>query len=146
MIIYVLQFNSLSKIFYILMLFVIFEKDVSGIYVYVFIIWITVLLCAYLGLDKPLITPFKTIVFVGDTVKFTCTVYGENILFSWETKPVTGLNLSTKGFYNSKSRNSTNRLLLEVDSINYNGLIVRCHVFLHGLFNVSENAIIYVQG
>ena len=106
----------------------------------------TVLVCTYLGLDKPLITPSETSVFVGETIKFTCTVSGQNILFSWETEPVTEQNLPTKGSYNSMSGNSTKLLVLEIDSIYYNGMIVRCHVFFDGLLNVSENATIYVQG
>lgn len=98
-------------------------------------------------LDKPLLTPNMTIVFVGDTVIFTCTISGEVFSFLWETEPETVLDFQPKGSFNSTSGITTAHLELEVNSTYYNGMKVKCHVkFNNGTLDESEYSHISVQG
>ena len=100
-----------------------------------------------LCLDKPLLTPNETIVFVGDSVIFTCTISEEDVFFSWETKPGTVLEYQTIGSFNSTSGITTAHLELEVNSTYYNGMKVKCHVrFSNGTLDESEYSHIFVQG
>lgn len=100
-----------------------------------------------LCLDKPLLTPNETIVFVGDTVIFTCTISGKDVSFTWETEPETDLEFQPKGSFNSTSGNTTANLELQVNSTYYNGMKVRCHVLLsNGDLVESEFSFISVQG
>ena len=101
----------------------------------------------YLFLDKPLLTPNEIVVFVRNIVIFTCTIFGEDVTFSWETEPETDLEYQPKGSFNSTSGNTTAYLELEVNSTYYNQMEVRCHVRLsNGSFVDSEISLISVQG
>ena len=101
----------------------------------------------FLCLEKPLLTPNETIVFVGNTVVFTCTISGEDVFFSWTTKPETDLEYHPKGSFNSTSGNTTTHLELEVNSTYYNQMEVTCHVlFSNGDSVKSDVSLISVQG